>query len=377
MKHFLLPCLLGLSLSPALAQVTVVQSDMPSAGDTLRFSIASGAAGIDPGAGGNNQTWDFSSLQSQSQYVDDFLPVSATPFTYVATYGLLPFSSSYSDMGRLDNSAFQVPTIPGINLTISDVYNFYKSGSSSFSQKGFGASINGFPLPIPYSSSDVLVPLPLTPTSTSSSPYNFDIQIPTIGYYGREAVRNNTVDGWGTLITPFGTFQTLRIRSELVYSDTIAIDQFGFGFQLPEQTEIKYKWVAPDYGWPLLEITATTLPFVGTEVISRVVYRDKFILDNTGFANSFGPSQVLIYPNPTSDVAVVKCELPTAGTMSYAVFDATGRSLMQIDRGIQPSGTCMEILPLRALNLADGIYFLKIQHGTSRPVIRPLLVHNQ
>lgn len=85
------------------------------------------------------------------------------------------------------------------------------------------------------------LPLPLTSSSTNSSAYSFNIQIPTLGYYGRQAVRNDEVDGWGTLITPFGTFQTLRVRSELVYTDTLAIDQLGFGFQLPERSEIEYQ----------------------------------------------------------------------------------------------------------------------------------------
>ena len=374
MKHLLLPSLLGLLSFSAISQVTVSQSDMPSSGDTLRFSVAS-AAGVDPGTGGNNQTWDFSSLQSTSQYVDEFLPVSSCPFTYVATYGF-PFSGSYSDMGRLDNSAFQIPTIPGINLTINDVYNFYKSNSADFSQKGFGASINGFPIPIPYSDSDVLVPLPLTSTSTSTSPYSFNIQIPSLGYYGRVAERNNTVDGWGTLITPFGTFQTLRIRSELAYTDTIAIDQLGFGFMLPQQTEVKYKWVAPGYGWPLLEITATTIPFVGTETVSRVVYRDNIAIDDTGIEDAV-LSAVEMYPNPASDVVMVKSELPVAQTMSYELMDASGRSLNKVNRSMQPAGTCLEILPIKQLQLANGIYFLKIQMGTSRALIRPLLVNNQ
>lgn len=375
MKKRLLPTLLILSSVQVFSQVTVNQADMPSAGDTLRFSVAN-TSGIDAGSGGSNQTWDFSNLQSTSQFVDEFLPVASTPFTYVATYGF-PFSSSYSDMGRLDNSAFQIPTIPipGFEISITDVYNFYKSNSGDFSQMGFGASINSFPVPIPYSDADVLVPLPLTSSSTNSSAYSFNIQIPTLGYYGRQAVRNNEVDGWGTLITPFGTFQTLRVRSELVYTDTLAIDQLGFGFQLPEQSEIKYKWLAPGYGWPLLEITATVLPFIGTETITRVVYRDGGI-DETGFNDQLQVNDVLLYPNPASDVAIVNTQLKKASTMSYTILDATGRVISQVNRGVQAAGTCMEILPLTQLNLANGMYFIKIQAGTDRPVVRPLHVNN-
>ena len=363
MKKQLLLCLIGCSTILGFSQVTINQSDMPSAGDTMRYSVAS-TTGISEGASGANQTWDFSNLQSTSQFVDEFLPVASTPITYVFTYSL------NSNMGRLDNSALQIPTIPLVNITIADVYNFYKSASSSFAQKGFGASINGFPIPIPYSASDVLVPLPLTTSSTSTSPYSYNIQIPSLGYYGRDAVRNNSVDGWGTLITPFGTFQTLRLRSELVYTDTIAIDQFGTGFQLPELTEVKYKWLAPGYGWPLLEITS------GLAGVTRVIYRDH-APNSIGFDDLSNVTDVSIYPNPASEIAVIKSELPSAGTLDYSLFDAQGKLVYQVNRGMQPAGPCMEFLALKNLGISDGLYFIKIQHGKANPVIRPLLVNNQ
>jgi len=358
-----LTILIGLISVQTFSQVTINQSDMPSAGDTMRFSVAS-STGISEGASGANQTWDFSNLQSTSQFVDEFLPVSSTPITYVFTY------SQNSNMARLDNSALQIPTIPFVDITIGEVFNFYKSSASNFAQKGFGASINGFPLPIPYSASDVLVPLPLTTSSTSTSPYSYDIQIPTLGYYGRDAIRNNSVDGWGTLITPFGTFQTLRLRSELVYTDTISIDQLGFGFQLPQLTEVKYKWLAPGYGWPLLEITS------GLAGVTKVIYRDH-APNSIGFDDLSNVTDVSIYPNPASEIAVIKSELPTAGTIDYSVFDAQGKLVYQVNRGMQPAGSCMEFLPLKNLGISNGLHFIKIQHGKANPVIRPLLVNNQ
>lgn len=363
MKKQLLFCLFGYSAILGFSQVTINQSDMPSAGDTMRYSVAS-TNGISEGANGGDQTWDFSNLVSTSQYLDEFLPVSETPLTYVFVF------SNSCNMGRLDNSAFQIPTIPFVDITINDIFNFYKNSASNFSQKGFGASINGFPIPIPYSAPDVLVPLPLSTNSTSTSPYSFDIQIPTLGYYGRDAVRNNSVDGWGTLITPFGTFQTLRLRSELVYTDSIAIDQFGFGFQLPELTEVKYQWLAPDFGWPLLEITS------GFAGVTRVIYRDN-VPNSIGFEALSNITDVSIYPNPASEIAVIKSELPKAGTMDYSLFDAQGKLIYQVNRGMQPAGPCMEFLTLKNLGISDGLYFIKIQHGKANPVIRPLLVNNQ
>jgi len=372
MKHLFTFGFIALFTS-AYSQVTVNQNDMPSAGDTLRFSVAANAITINPGNSGANQTWDFSNLQSASQYVDDFLPVSQTPLTYIAVFGL-PFSPAASDMGRLDNSAFQVPTIPVVDVTITDIFNFYKTSSSSFQQKGFGVSINGFPVPIQFSSGDVLVPLPLTSASTSTNAYSFDATIPTLGYYGRDAVRNNEVDGSGTLITPFGTFQTLRLRSELVYTDSVAVDALGFGFQLPELTEIKYKWLAPGYGWPLLEITANSI--FGMETISRVVYRD-FVATpfDVGFADVIDAATVTVFPNPAAEILKVSMQVNRKGSTKFELFNALGQSVYARQSNMIP-GQAIELIPLSPLGLSNGTYFLSIkQEGQSR-ITRPFLVQN-
>jgi hypothetical protein len=355
----------------AKAQVTITQTDMPSAGDTLRYSVAANAILIQPGSSGANQTWDFTNLSSSSQFVDTFLSISQTPFTYLFVFGL--FGNAASDMGRLDNSAFQLPSIQGIS--ISDVYNFYKKNSSSFSQKGFGASISGFPIPIPYSDPDVLFPLPLTSSSTNSSAYSYQISIPTLGYYGRNAVRNNEVDGYGTLKTPFGEFQTLRLRSELVSNDSVAIDTLGIGFAIPAQTEVRYKWVAPNYGWPLLEITANSL--FGIEIVSRVIYRDNPPIVQPNGMHQMSISSVNVYPNPSTDVLVVNTQLSLASNLKYTLFNSLGKSVYELTRKQSNAGENIEFIPLSTLQLSSGVYFMRIDAGNGASIYKTVIVDNQ
>jgi hypothetical protein len=371
----LLPLLVCFAFTASFCQVTITQSDMPSANDTLRYSVAANFIGISAGNAGNNQTWDFSDLQSASQYVDDFKSVSQTPFTYVAVFGL-PFSSNYCDMARLDNSAFQIPEIPVINLTIDDVYNFYKSNSDAFEQRGFGASINGFPIPITFSDGDLLVPLPCNASTQQSNSYSFDASIPTIGYYGRNAQRNNEVDGSGTLVTPFGTFEAIRLRSELIYTDSVAIDALGFGFQLPELTEVKYKWMAAGYGWPLLEITTLTDPFIGNETTTRVVYRDSIaVIDQTGIEDFITAQNALVYPNPVSDVLTIRLESSSKLDSNLEIIDMLGR--IQHNQKIQIlPGTNLQFVPLSSMNLSNGQYFVRIHKQNEKGLVLPFIVNN-
>jgi len=367
MKYFVFLSLLCIKLS---AQVTVNQSDMPSAGDTIRYSVAANAILVQPGNGGANQIWDFTNLSSSSQYIDEFLPIISTPFTYIFAFG--PFGAS-CDMGRLDNSAFQLPAFQGI--TINDIYNFYKKNNNSFSQKGFGASISGFPVPITYSDPDILFPLPMTSTSSNSSVYSYQISIPNLGFYGREATRSNEIDGYGTLKTPFGEFETLRLRSELVSNDTIAIDTLGVGFDIPAQTEVRYKWVAPNYGWPLLEITATEL--FGAEIITRVVYRDRPPVIEPNGIETLNVSSIVVYPNPASEIIVVNMQLTRSSAIQYQLFDAMGKKVFELKREKTAAGENIEFIPLSNLNLANGVYFIQITLGNQAPMYKSLVIDNQ
>ncbi|MEZ5172387.1 MAG: T9SS type A sorting domain-containing protein [Bacteroidia bacterium] len=358
-----------------MLQAQISQSDMPSAGDTMRYSVTA-AVGIQPGNGGTNTTWNFTDLQSASQYVDEFLSLTSAPFTYVAVFGL-PFSPNYCDMARLDNSAFQIPQIPVVNITVEDVYNFYKSQSDGFEQRGFGASINGFPLPITYSDGDVLVPLPLTASTTQSNSYSFNATIPTIGYYGRDAQRINEADGTGTLRLPMGDYQCIRLRSQLVYSDSVALDALGFGFQLPEITETRYKWMAPGFGWPLLEITTITDPILGMETTSRVVYRDTLAIENqTGIEENNLNAALSIYPNPAAEVLMVKLELNESVNGSVSVMNSLGQNVYEKNRQFVP-GQNLEIIPIEAARLASGCYFLRISTEKGQIAIKPFIVPNK
>jgi hypothetical protein len=372
MKHILWLLL----AAPVAITAQITESDMPSAGDTMRFSVAASAVAIQAGPGGNGTTWDFSDLQSASQFVDEFVSVSSTPFTYIAVFGL-PFSGSFCDMARLDNSAFQIPEIPVLNITVEDVYNFYKSESDAFEQRGFGASLNGFPIPIAYSNGDVLVPLPLNPSTVQSGSYSFDANIPTLGYYGRDAVRNNSVDGTGTLVLPMGSYETIRLRSELVYTDSVALEALGFGFQLPELTEVRYKWMAPGYGWPLLEITTITDPFLGMETTSRVVYRDVIQAQNPdGISKLSLKTDLQIYPNPASDLLVLNFDLVTNVQGILTIMNASGQEITRISRKFA-AGTNIELIPLTGYHLSSGCYFLKLATENGQFAVKPFMVTNQ
>lgn len=54
--------LLLAGFNAAMAQITITASDMPVAGDTLRYSLMADATSIDLSQAGANVDWDFSWL---------------------------------------------------------------------------------------------------------------------------------------------------------------------------------------------------------------------------------------------------------------------------------------------------------------------------
>ncbi len=162
----------------------------------------------------------------------------------------------------------------GGGVTVSDVVAFYYKSTTLYQQTGYGATINNIGVPIGFNSKDVLYRFPMNFGDTDTSPSDFNINIPNLGYYGHDQVRVSEVDGWGTLITPYGTFNTLRIKSSITGNDTLFLDTLGFGFNFPSPATIEYKWLGTTKNIPLLQITMTAGSFGGAPQISSVTYRD-------------------------------------------------------------------------------------------------------
>ncbi len=213
---------------------------------------------------GANSVWNFNNLLSPTS--QDTLKFSAPSST---NYLLLnnSFVSTYANKG-----VFALPAIPGFP-SVSDVTDFFKKSSTDLRQVGIGINLSGIPIPTFYNPVDRLYKFPLNYNNVDSSNGKFSIQIPTLGYYGANIKRKNTVDGWGTLTTPYGTFQVLRVKSVVDRIDSLKLDTLlPFGFSFPRPTLTEYKWIAKTQKYPLLQVNTNIL--FGTETIVSVQYQD-------------------------------------------------------------------------------------------------------
>jgi hypothetical protein len=352
MRTTLLTSALLLILAGAIAQspITINAVDMPIAGDTLRWSSALGAtAGISLSQTGANQTWNFSNITPVTQGVDQYKLAVQVNASYALTISPTAYGYKVSD------------SLPGASqlggaITVSDVYNFFnkKSNPSRYVIEGFAANVAGFPTPGNYQREDTFYRFPMTYQSTDSCTYYLNVSIAGLGSLKLGGRRQNMVDGWGTIVTPYKTTPTacIRVRSEIKEMDTVNVTLLGQTVTIPRNT-VEYRWLANGEHYPLMIVT-TNKAQTGTETVSSVRYRDT---KRTGLLSVQSTPAVLrtlsVYPNPARETVFV--ELPSSWVnYSVEVFDMQGRSVYSVEN--------KNSIPMTTLS--SGNYIVRVISGT-------------
>lgn len=366
-KHLLLP-VLTLSFIAGIAQnpITITSNDMPNENDSIQVSIVAPgdfATVPNPTATGASFSWDYTSLSPDYQQFERY----DSPLNFTSPYNYLfnPFNTSY---GR-DNYEFSAIPLP--NTDISAAYDFFKESSSQLKQIGAGFIINGVPLPFDYDSDDIVYELPMTFGSNSSCFYKYGLEIPGVGYYGQSGTRTNTVDGWGTLTTPFGTFQTIRLKSTVDAVDTVYNNSLQGGANIPRALKHEYKWFTNGKKIPLLKVETTVIG--STEAVSGVRYIDSTRSDvpQLGIADNSGLMlKSSVYPNPSINEFTFAYHLPVNSLVKITLTDVVGKTVAVINeeqnRGSQKH-------TIRTADFSPGIYFLTLQAGGYKDIQKVII----
>ncbi|MFN5323452.1 MAG: hypothetical protein ACK5C5_00885 [Bacteroidota bacterium] len=358
-KVFLALFVFSLVLS-AQGQITINSASIPVAGDTFRYSNAQITSAIDPIPTGANYTWDFSFLQPISQDIDTFRTVASTGTTYAFYFADLSFNANRSNQAKKGNLG--LPNVPiGGGVTVSDVVAFYYKSNTLYQQTGYGATINSIGVPVGFNNKDVIYRFPMNFGDVDTSASDFNISIPNLGYYGHDQVRVTEVDGWGTLITPFGSFNTLRLKSSITGNDTLFLDTLGFGFQFPSPPTTEYKWLGTTKSIPLLQITTTGGQFGGgTQNVTSVVFRDSLRSFTSLDENLTTIGSLTLMPNPVQSWVSIKLNSQVQGTGSIRMISIDGKFSKEIWNGDLYHGGNIINCDIARFNPAPGVYVLEV-----------------
>jgi len=246
------------------AQITIDDSHMPTSGDSLRFSlgILDTTLLFNYENSGSNLVWDFDSLIPLRQGVNIYSSSAQSP---------------YNISNRIAEKI--VDTLAFGDFEFYDVYNFYSTTSSKFSMDYRGVSLpTGLSFPFPsvlkiaesYADEDEIYQFPLAYLDRDSSTFNFEYRNSLIGvYYGSSGYRINEVDAWGSLTTPYGTFDCIRVVTDIVGSDSLSFGTTNFSINNHQR---EYKWLSNQLKMPALTVSGNVIGEVF--IPTTVEYRD-------------------------------------------------------------------------------------------------------
>lgn len=267
MKHFYL--FLGVFAALAgHAQIQITQTNMPSIGDTIRYTNSS-AGSLDFTKTGASYNWDYSTLGFLNQDIYKFQALLSTPYSTLAFSGMPIGAIGYKVADSIGQG----------QASFKNIYNFYQKSSGGWYAVGTGFTMAALSLPAGgvYKDKDEIYTFPLKYNDKDSTTFEVVTALGSpikLGTFTQKGYRINKVDGWGTITTPYGTnISCIRIKSLIVETDSlkVSIPAVNIGFA---NTRVEYKWLSTTEKIPVLEVNGTEIAGVFTPAIVR--YRDHY-----------------------------------------------------------------------------------------------------
>jgi PKD repeat protein len=253
--------LLSFASSLSFAQTTYLSSDYAAQNESFIVSHSNtGLVGIDFVQTGTNFNWDYSTLTPSSQ--ETLLYQNPNSAGYKNIWCL--FNGYIFNCNSQFTSNFNLATkltdgiqIQGFGLT--NVIDHLKLSSTSLENRMIGSSItfNGTTVPFvaSYQAPDILYQFPIHFNDNYTNNNALSLDLTNLGVpiqYASTGQRTNLVEGWGSLITPFGAFSNvLKMKTTVVNDITVTVSG------TPTQntvTTVSYKWFDPAYGIPVLQV---------------------------------------------------------------------------------------------------------------------------
>lgn len=336
--------------SAAQGPISLSNSNMPGNGDTLRYTNVQITSVSNYQQSGPSMNWDFSQVTSTSEGLRSFKSSLQTP------YGFFFLSSNEYGEKVADTLVGGTGSI-----TITNYYNFYKKQNSPsvFISDGVGLTLSGIPVPCYYTDKDELYYFPLTYPKYDSSTFKFTTPSTTLipFTYSKAGYRVTKVDGWGTVTTPYGTDNCIRVVTTQYSMDTTKISisplpPIKLGFPNYQRS---YQWLTLTSKIPFMEVSGSVVG--GNFTPTQARYRGYDPKRNVVAINEASDlSAIQMYPNP------VREKLWLAGNgndlTAAEILDLNGRFICKLS-----PDTSNGIVVFNTGQLAPGLYVLKLQNG--------------
>jgi hypothetical protein len=312
----ILSSLLGLFF-PAVAQPTLTHAlNSPAVGDVFNTNVTNA---VSPGSAGASQTWNLSSM------------VMASTSNYTAvTAASTPSGSSF----------------PSANVSLYDgtSYAYYQTSASSWLNRGSVASGVVFS----YTNAEVMLNYPFTYGNSAVDTWGCTWSSGSVNFvrYGTSTV---TADGYGTVITPAGTFtNVLRVHLVQSYKDSATTFPLNLSYLNDE-----YLWYRAGTHYP---VAATYTITTGSGPSSSGFYLSNVV---TGINEHENPVAAFhIFPNPADNGVNLNYTSVLSSEGELVVYNVMGQKCISDKINISKGANEIKI---STEDLAPGTYYVKLQ----------------
>ena len=354
----ILVLLLALSSSLLRSQIILRSDDGPRAGDSLivwfitdTAMVAAAPAVGDPIPG---QTWNFN-LPGWSRgfgYMRaEIIPAAGTIFdtAYPAASLAVIETEENQQSGFLSVALSYLRPTPERYEDLGTA-SYYRASSSATREYLLISKKTGFGIPLPLAfgnerieQSTVLNLATPYDTIHPPAPRRSTVGVTTLSI---------SVDGWGTIITPFGSFQALRVHSLETSLDSL-FNEAGEPTDQAVDTIETYNWYTRELGAAL---PAVSIEVYEGEIVSAFVAR-RIGEPIGGVKEGKGSGPLRVFPNPARREAAIMFT-PRSGPLLLRLCAITGHELR---RSIIPLADALQgTTRIDLAQLPAGAYLARI-----------------
>lgn len=302
MRLFISILFFVLCVSTGFSQVTIGQAEMPDKNTNTLYSYAETNTQIDHTLAGNNQTWDYSSL----------------------TYAL-QLEKEYKSAGSINVLFFGIRNGFGTKVLDSlgagqfkfkDIYDVFKTTSKKMTAEGRSIKYNGIPIPVFYEDKDEVYQYPMTFGRKDSSTFKARFSVANQFSLVQSGTRVNTVEGEGSLTTPYKTYpKCLKLKTVVSGVDSVKINILP-AIPIPRNS-VEYQWFVPGEVGPVLVVQG--IEVLGRFTVQEIRFQDEPV-SLIGFEadNNYPTVNQKVTLNDTSTVqAFIRTWTITPNTHNY------------------------------------------------------------
>jgi hypothetical protein len=211
---------------------------------------------------GAGVTWDMGSAAGLNTHANRILEPGEgiNQFTFLSVCSLGGFSTGdcFAVWNSTDQAVQLKDTLLLLDFILYDLQRYQAKVSNLLLENfiGFTVDLGGTPTRavIVYQVPDTIMHFPVAYGDDWTSETRYGLDLNPAGQniiYNAIQTRVTTIDGWGTLQTPYDTFENvIRLRSDILRLDTIVQDDTDTITIVADQVE--YMWLDTNYSLPIM-----------------------------------------------------------------------------------------------------------------------------